>query len=113
MNIFRLQLQTNQISGNADGTGIALSVTDGFKYVDGVKTETVDHLKVSVVFPDNGYEKMAIKVYDTRLSNANEKIAAAGGQLRVKFKNLSGKLYRTNYGEIAVSASADSMEVLQ
>ena len=43
----------------------------------------------------------------------NDQIQQAGGQVRVIFDNLTGKFYRTNSGEYALSCNADSAEVIK
>lgn len=112
MNIFKIILTSEQICGNNEGAAIVLSISPGFQYTNGEKTDVVDHLKFTCIFPDNQYEKMTVKVQDLKCSATAEKVNAAGGQLKVKFKNLSGKLYRSNTGEVLISASADGVEVI-
>ena len=60
MNILNTILNTLQICGNAEGKSIALSVADGYKYVDGKRTEEISHKRVSAVFSDKSYEKMNV-----------------------------------------------------
>jgi len=112
MIITNIQLTPPQISGNAEGTGIPLSVAPGYKYEDGKRTEEITHIKVCVVFVDKAYEKMNVKVTDLKAVLTQEMIDAAGGKMKVKFKNLTGKIYRTNSGVYDVSASADGVEVI-
>ena len=112
MNITKITLTAHQISGTAEGTGLVLSITPGYEFQNGKKTDIISHMKYETVFTNNGYEKMTIKVLDTKPVLTNEAISQAGGQKKVKFKNLSGRIYRTSTGEYAVSASAESAEVL-
>ena len=55
---------------------------------------------------------MNVKVTDLKAVLTQEMIDAAGGKMKVKFKNLTGKIYRTNSGVYDVSASADGVEVI-
>ncbi|MCR4596860.1 MAG: hypothetical protein K5673_08765 [Lachnospiraceae bacterium] len=111
MNFFDIVLTPLQLSGNNDGVGIALSVSPGYQYSDGIKTDNISHLKITTVFPDNSFDKCSVKVMDLKCPVTQEKIVSSGGKLKVKFKNLTGKLYRASTGEIMISASADSAEV--
>jgi len=113
MNITELTLTANQICGNADGIAIALAIASGYKYEDGKRTDEITHMKVSAVFVDNSFEKMNVKIADLKPILTQEIIETAGGKKKVKFKNLTGRIYRTGNGEYAISASADAIEVLQ
>lgn len=73
----------------------------------------ISHMKVEAVFPMNKYEKVTVKVKDLKLSITVEQLEQAGGQKKVKFKNLTRRFYRVDSGDIRLSASADSMEVMQ
>ncbi len=105
-------LNTTQVSGNADGTAIITGISAGYEYVDGKRTENITHTRIEAVFPTNKYEKIAVKVKDLKLPITAEQLEQAGGQKKVKFKNLTGRFYRGNSGDYLLSASADSMEVL-
>ena len=107
-----VQLNTNQITGNADGTAIALGITDGVSYVDGKPTDEIICKKVSVVCPDNHYKSVTVKVKDLKTALTPELLQQSGGQKKVKFKNLTGKFWRNNSGEYILSASTDSLEVI-
>lgn len=111
MKITNIQLTSQQISGNSTGTGLLLSVSDGYEYVNGKPTDTITHIKSTVVFTDNQYEKITVKVKGNKSVLTNEQIQQKGGSVKVAFKNLTGRFYRANTGEYALSASADSMEV--
>nr|WP_297763651.1 hypothetical protein [uncultured Butyrivibrio sp.] len=108
-----IQLNINQITGNADGSAIALGITDGVSYADGKPTDEVVCKKVSVVCPDNQYKSVTVKVKDLKIPLTPELLQQSGGQKKVKFKNLTGKFWRNNTGEYILSASADSLEVIQ
>ena len=101
-----------QLSGNADNSGIITGIAPGYEYADGKRTDNVTHMKVETVFPNNKFEKVTVKVKDLKLPISAEQLEQAGGQKKVKFKNLTGRFYRDNTGEYRLSASADSMEVL-
>lgn len=113
MRITDVTLNAMQISGNADGSAIITGISSGHEYVDGKRTENITHMKVEAVFPANKYEKVLVKVKDLKLPITVEQLEQAGGQKKVKFKNLSGRFYRGNSGDFLLSASADSMEVMQ
>ncbi len=113
MKISNITLTAQQISGNQTGTGISLNVENGYEYVDGKVTDKVICQKYTVVFPDNAYEKIVVKVKGEKPIITNEQIQQKGGQIKVTLKNLSGKFYRTNSGEYALSCNADSLEVVQ
>lgn len=110
-NICNIILNSNQISNSTDGTAMLLDVRKGVAYKDGSKTDIVDHHKYDVVLPNNQYEKITVKISGNALVN-KEQIVQKGGSIKVKFKNLTGKLYRTSNGEYALSASADGLEVV-
>lgn len=111
MNITQFELTMQQISGNEDGRGIATGIVPGNEYKDGKKTDNITHMVVTTVFPSNGYEKLNVKVWDLKLPLTAEQLKSQG-EKKIKFKNLRGKLYRTGHGDYAVSATADSLEVL-
>ena len=107
-----INLNTIQVSGNADGTAFIIGIRNGYDWVDGKPTENITHVKVEAVFPTNKYEKITVKVKDLKLPITAEQLEQAGGQKKVKFKNLTGRFYRANSGDYLISASADSMEVI-
>lgn len=111
MKITDILLTTQQISGNTTGTGLLLSVSNGYEYIDGKATNTVTNIKYTAVFTDNQFEKLIVKIKGNKPILTNEQIKQKGGSVKVAFKNLSGRFYRTNTGEYALSANADEMEV--
>lgn len=114
MNITKINLFPEQIAGNAEGVGILLSMAPGYDYVDGKRTDTQSHIKYEAVFPENAFEKILVKVPGTKPLMAQEQLAQQSGKLKVRFKNLAGRYYRSaNSGEYALSCSADSVEVIQ
>lgn len=114
MNLNKLNLTPAQIAGNNDGIGVLLSIVPGYGYDEnGKRTDTQTHTKNTVVFIDNDYEKIVVKVPGTKEVVTKELLAQQGGKVKVKFKNLTGKFYRTNNGEYALSCTADSVEVIQ
>ncbi len=113
MRINDVRLLCAQISGNTDGSGILLGTNIGYEYEDGKRTNKQSHIKYETVFPDNAYEKVLVKVPGTKPVVTEEQLAQQSGKLKIRFKNLTGKFYRTNSGEYALSCSADSVEVVQ
>ena len=112
MNISNIILTTAQISGSAEGSAIITRISEGYEFIDGKRTDNISHLKVEAVFPANKYEKVVVKVKDLKIPLTEEILEKAGGQKQVKFKNLTGRFYRSNSGEYLLSASADSLEVI-
>ena len=112
MNITNLILTTAQVAGNLEGIGLLLNETPGYDYVNGKRTDTQTHTKEEVVFMDNDFEKVIVKVPGTKTVVTAEQLAQQRGKIKVKFKNLRGRFYRTNSGEYALSCSADGVEVI-
>ena len=112
MRITDIILTPAQISGNTDGVAFIIGFSDGNEYVGGKRTDNVTHIKAEAVFPANKYEKVVVKVKDLKIPLTTEMLEKAGGQMQVKFINLTGRFYRSNSGEYLLSASADSLEVL-
>lgn len=112
MKITDIVLTTDQICGNSEGIALVLGSSQGYEYKDGKRTENVTHTKVEAVMDANRYEKLNVKVERIKIGLNNEQIAQQGGVVKVKFKNLSGKFYRMNSGEYALSCSADNVEIV-
>lgn len=112
LSISSISLTAEQISGNSSGIAMLVPpVSLGYEYINGKATDTISHIKYTAVFPDNQYEKVVIKVKGNKPLITNEQILQKGGSIKVIFKNLTGRFYRTKSGEYALSASADSVEV--
>lgn len=109
--ILKLILTATQICGNATGTVILLGIADLMEYVDGKPTNNVIGQKLTVVCPDNNYEKFVVKIKGGKPAITNEQLQQKGGQVKIVLKNLTGKFYRTNSGEYAVSCNADGWEL--
>lgn len=109
--ILRLVLTVAQICGNTAGAVVLLGIADLFEFVDGKPTNNVIGQKLTVVCPDNMYEKLIVKVKGGKPTFTNEQLQQKGGQAKIILKNLTGKFYRTNSGEYALSCSADGWEV--
>lgn len=109
--ITKIKLTVNQITGNPEGKGILLGERAGYDYVDGKRTENQTHIKYQVVFPENDFEKVTVKVPGIKPVVTSEQLAQQG-KVNVKFKNLIGKIYRKNSGEYDISVSADGLEVI-
>lgn len=112
MNITNLILLPVQITGNNDAKGILLGQNPGYDYQNGKRTDMQTHVKYEVVFPENNFEKVIVKVPGTKPVMTPEELELQKGKVKIKFKNLSGKFYRTNSGEYALSCSADGVEVI-
>ena len=112
MKVTDIILTAEQIAGVIDGSALALSITEGFEYSEGKKTDNMTHKKVEAVMLHNKFDKVSVKVKGTKHSLTNELIVQQGGSAKVKFKNLQGRFYRTSTGEYALSCSADSVEVV-
>ena len=113
MEITSIILTPEQISGNATGTGILLQVIPVYAFVNGKKTDEIEAYSYLTVFPDNSFNKEKPKIKGNKPIITTEQLLAKGGQIKVSFKNLKGKFYRTNSGEYALTASADGLEVVQ
>ena len=112
MKVTDFLLTPEQISGNTSGTAILVPpVSLGYEYINGKATDTISHIKYTAVFPDNQYEKVVIKVKGNKPIITTEQIQQKGGSVKVTFKNLTGRFYRTSSGDYALTVSADSMEV--
>lgn len=111
MKINNLIFTAEQISGNKEGVGILISSSPVYEYSDGKKTGNISHIKYNVVFPNAGYEKESIKIEGKVPVIINEDIANAGKDIKVKFKNLTGKHYVIN-GREGFSIKADGIEVI-
>lgn len=105
-------LTAEQISGNENGECVLLSVSPLEEYVDGKPSGKVVGQKYHIVCPNNKYEKFIVKIKG-KPTITNDQIQQAGGQVRGVFDNLTGKFYRTNSGEYAISCNADGMEVIK
>lgn len=112
MRITDVKLIGEQISGNNDGSALAVGIADGYEYVDGKRTENQICKKVEAVMPNNKFDKFVIKVAGVKHPLTAELIAQNGGSVKVRFKNLTGKFYRTSSGEYALSCTADAVEVV-
>lgn len=112
MKISDVKLTTYQLSGNNEGTGIPVDVSPGYEYINGKRSETQTFTKYITVFDDNNFEKITVKVAGTKEVVSKEMLAQQSGKIKVKFKNLSGRFYRTANGDYALTCSADSVELL-
>lgn len=112
MNIYDIKIDTEQITGNKEGIGLLTGIKPGFDYENGKKTDIQSYLKYISVFPDNGFEKLVVKVPGIKPILTEEQLMQQKGKVKVKFKNLSGKFYRTSTGEYALSCNADGVEVI-
>ena len=112
MKVTEVKLTVSQICGNDEGECVLLSVSPLEEYIDGKPSGKVVGQKYHIVCPNNKYEKFIVKIKGKQMIT-NDQIQQAGGQVRVIFENLTGKFYRTNSGEYALSCNADSAEVIK
>lgn len=112
MRINEIELYEKSITGNKEGIGVVVSCTDLYEFENGKKTDKQIGFVLETVMPDNRYNKEKIKVVNTNPVVTNELIAQQGGTVKVKFKNLRGKFYRTPSGEYLLSCKADGVEVM-
>lgn len=112
MRVTDFTLDASDISGNAEGIGYLLGQRPYYEYVSGKKTENQLGITYNGVFPDNLFEKAAVKVANTQVVITDEQILKSNGKMKVRFKNLTGKFYRTNSGEYVLSCRADGLEVI-
>lgn len=111
MRITDINLTPTQISGNDAGIGILIDVTPGYEYYNGKRTDTLSHWKYSVVFTDNNYEKVTVKVPGTKEVVSKELLKQQHKEIKVKFAALTGKFYRSN-NDYLLSCSASNVELL-
>ena len=112
MQISDLRLTPYQISGNNEGIAILLDVSPEYEYINGKRSETQSYFRYLSVFTDNNFEKLTVKVAGVKEVVSKEMLAQQSGKIKVKFKNLSGRFYRTANGDYALTCSADSVELL-
>jgi hypothetical protein len=112
MEVTSITLTPKQIIGNAEGTGLLTRMSAGYDYEDGKRTDKQTHIKYEVVCPDNLFEKIIVKVPGVKPVVTLEQLEQQRGKITIKFKNLTGKFYRKNSGEYALSCSAESAEVI-
>lgn len=95
------------------GQAVLDEVRLSYEYKDNQRTDKVNGLKVTVVFPANRYEKLTVTVADPvdRLSAVLDK-TPAGTSVIVAFGNFTAKVYRDRNGDKAISAKADSVRIV-
>lgn len=111
MKVTEVKLTVSQICGNDEGECILLSVSPLEEYVEGKPSGKVVGQKYHIVCPDRQFEKFIVKIKGKPIIT-NDQLQQKSGQAKVIFENLTGKFYRTNSGEYAVSCNADGMEVM-
>lgn len=104
-------ITAEQICNSKDTAVLLVSVRKGIEYANGKPTGNIDHYKYDSALPYNQFEKIPVKIKGNPLVT-QEQLEKNGGTLKVRFKNLTGKLYRTSTGEYSLSASADGLEVV-
>ena len=89
------------------GRAILDAVGPSYEYRNGQKTDKVNGLKATVVFPANRYAKHTITVaavLDT---------TPAGNEICVTFQNVTVKIYRDHDGKEQLSVKAESVKILE
>ena len=109
--ITSIGITAEQICHSKDTTVLLVSVREGAEFKNGKPTGVIDHHKYDVALPFFQFEKVPVKIMGAALVT-QEQLEQKGGSIKVRFKNLQGKFYRTNTGEYALSASADGLEVV-
>lgn len=112
MRITDVRLIPSQVSGNEGAIGILMGQRPFYEYKDGQKTEKQLGITYDVVFPDNKYEKISVKVAGTQAVVSEEEIKKNSGKIKVRFLNLTGRFYRANSGEYMLTCRADKLEVI-
>lgn len=92
------------------GRTIASGATLAHAYENGVRTERIIGLKVTVVFPDNGYEKQVVTV-DSTVDSITPALEKADGPLYVDFEGFQARFYVMN-GKAGISAKAKAVKIL-
>ena len=69
----------------------SVGIADLFEFVDGKVTNKIIGQKLTVVCPQNKFEKFMVKVNNRNGVLSNEEIENAGGSINIYFKNLKGK----------------------
>ena len=104
-------LNAEQICNSKDLSVLLVAVREGAEYKDGKPTGNIDHHKHDIVLPFSQFEKITVKVKGAPIVT-QEQIDQKGGSMKIRFKNLTGKFYRTGNGDYELSASADGLEVV-
>lgn len=97
---------------NADW-GMLVDVTPYKKYVNNEPTKEIEGYNYVTVLPDNGYEKVKIKVAQAVPLFTKEDIAKNGGTIKIKPVGFQGKPYRISGGSYDVSCKATGIEVVK
>lgn len=109
--ITNVTITAEQICNSKDITVLLVAVREGAEYKDGKATGVIDHFKYDAVLPSNQFEKVTVKIKGACIVT-QEQLEQKGGSIKVRFKNLTGKFYRTGTGEYALSATAEGLEVV-
>ena len=112
MDITKVNLFAQQIAGNPVGEGFLISIAPAYYYENNMKTDKISCYKYTVVFDMNDFEKVNVKVKASKPLLTDEQLASQKGKIRVRLKNLTGRFYRTDRGEYALTCSADEVEVV-
>lgn len=105
MKISQITLNWKQVA-NAD-YGILIGIRPWFEYVNGEKTDKVLGTQYEVVLPENGYEKLIVKVQGSPILT-EEEIKDADSVIHIGFTGFIGKIYfnrRTSQNEVSAKAA--------
>ena len=114
LQITSIKLEPMQIAGNAQGKGTLLKINDLLDYDnEGKPTGRVIGKKLTMVFEDNEFEKLVVKVSNTSDVITEEELQAENGKIPIILENLAGKFYRTAKGDYAISCTATGVKRVQ
>lgn len=90
MNTKKIELSFRQVA-NADH-GILIGMRPWIEYVNGEKTDKVLGTQYEVVLPENGYEKLIVKVPGPPILT-QEEIEMADSVIHIGFSGFAAKIY--------------------
>lgn len=109
LNINNFEFSFKQVA-NAD-FALLLSIKPYNTYENGVRTAKHGGFAYEVVLPNNGYEKIIIRVPDEQTPAVPIDTIDDKNLPKIKPVNFTGKFYQNRNGEYAFSAKASGMEV--
>lgn len=91
-----------------EGVVLKKSVMKGKKFINGTRSEEdEDFYRVEVVFPDNEYEKLVVKVPDKGVPKA----VIEGKSMPLLFTDFEARIWVSNSGKAMIVAKATSVTV--
>lgn len=88
MKITDITLTTKQVCDAGEGTALAIGVASGYKQADGERINNLTHIKVETIMNKNRYEKVTVKVVETKNALTKEQIAQQESLINIEFKTL-------------------------